>query len=118
MSTSSQPNDDGDIAVALQYEAGRDHAPRVVAQGREAVARRIVDLAAENGVPLHRDAGLAGLLNKLEVGMTIPVEVFAVVAEILACIYRAGRAAGGGNPSAIPPPADPNESRDRCPPSD
>lgn len=107
MSTSPQPTDAGAIAVALQYEAGRDNAPRVVAHGREAVARRILDVAAENGVPLHRDGDLAGLLIKLEIGMTIPVEVFAVVAEILACIYRAGHAAGGGETLRSPPPADP-----------
>jgi flagellar biosynthesis protein len=79
----------GPVAVALDYDAPRDAAPRVVAKGRGEIAQRIVDLARQNGVAVRKDADLAELLSALELDQEIPVEAFAAVAEILSYIYRA-----------------------------
>ena len=80
------------IAIALQYEPGRESAPRVVATGRGAVAEQILAIAFANGVKVRQDADLAEILSVLEVDSIIPVEVLATVAEILAYVYRANGA--------------------------
>lgn len=77
------------VAVALDYDAPKDNAPRVVAKGRGEIAQRIVDLARQNGVAVRQDADLAELLAVLELDQEIPVEAFTAVAEILSYIYRA-----------------------------
>lgn len=69
-------------AVALSYEKG-DTAPKVVATGRGFVADKIVETALEHDVPIHEDKTLAESLSALEIGDTIPAELYEVVAEIL-----------------------------------
>lgn len=69
-------------AVALSYEPDSE-APRVVASGKGFLADRIIERAKEAKVPLHKDAGLADTLAKLEIGANIPPELYEVVAEIL-----------------------------------
>jgi flagellar biosynthesis protein len=83
----------GTVAVALRYDPGSDATPKVVASGRGAVADRIIAAAAAAQIPLHADADLAALLAVLDLEAEIPVEAFAVVAEILICLYRANAAA-------------------------
>lgn len=69
-------------AVALAYEPG-DRAPKILAAGKGAVAERIIEKAKENDVPFYQDNKLAETLSKLEIGDTIPPELYDVVAEIL-----------------------------------
>jgi flagellar biosynthetic protein FlhB len=79
-------------AVALRYEQGVDKAPVVVAKGEGATARHIKRIAAENGVPMVENKPVARLLYKTtKVGGTIPLELFQVVAQILAHVYRTHR---------------------------
>jgi len=73
-------------AAALRYEPG-DRAPRVVAAGRGEVARRLVELAEEAGVPVRRDPALAGALAQLELQLEIPEDLYVAVAETLAWAY-------------------------------
>jgi flagellar biosynthesis protein len=81
-----------DRAVALKYDEAKAAAPKVVAKGEGELARRIRDLAAENGIPLRRDDDLVELLAQIELDREIPPELYAAVAEILAWIYRANDA--------------------------
>ncbi|MEO7994009.1 MAG: EscU/YscU/HrcU family type III secretion system export apparatus switch protein [bacterium] len=81
------------LVAALQYRHERDGAPRVAATGRGAIAERILQLAEKHDIPLHRDDALVQLLLQVPVGSEIPAEVYEVVAEILAAIYRAEREA-------------------------
>ena len=69
-------------AVALAYEPG-DMAPKILATGKGEVAERIIETAKENDVPFYKDNKLAETLSKLEIGDTIPPELYDVVAEIL-----------------------------------
>lgn len=69
-------------AVALAYEPG-DAAPKILATGKGEVAERIIQTAKENDVPFYKDNKLAETLSKLEIGDTIPPELYDVVAEIL-----------------------------------
>lgn len=78
-------------AVALKYEAGKDAAPKITAAGKGILAEKILELAEKYNIPVHEDAPLAELLSKLEVGETIPPELYPVVAEILAWVYSLNR---------------------------
>lgn len=69
-------------AVALAYEPG-DQAPKILATGKGKVAERIIEKGKEENVPLYKDNKLADTLSKLEIGDTIPPELYEVVAEIL-----------------------------------
>lgn len=69
-------------AVALAYQPG-DVAPKILATGKGALAERIIEKAKENDVPFYQDNKLAETLSKLEIGDTIPPELYDVVAEIL-----------------------------------
>ena len=75
-------------AAALTYIPGFDKAPRVVASGEGKVAETILALAREYGVPIHEDPDLAYALAALDIGEDIPPELYVVVAEVLAYIYR------------------------------
>ncbi len=69
-------------AVALEYEAG-DKAPKVVATGQGVLAEKIIDVAKEANVPIHKDEKLARSLSILDIGEYIPPELYSIVAEIL-----------------------------------
>jgi len=79
-------------ASALRYE-GRE-APRVVAQGRDLLADRILQAARDAGIPVREDPVLSQALATLELDQEIPAELYAAVAQALAWAYRlTGRAA-------------------------
>ena len=84
-STENQPPKN---AVALRYDTKMGDAPKVVASGKGFVAEDIVRIAKENNVHVRQDPALAGALSSLEVGSTIPPELFRVVAEVIAFVYR------------------------------
>ncbi len=75
-------------AAALQYENGKDMAPKVVASGYGRVAEEIIALARKNNIPIYDDPALAAALSTVDVGAEIPPEMYLVVAEVLAYIYR------------------------------
>ena len=68
-------------AAALRYRREEDQAPRLVAKGRGELAERILDIAREHGIPIHRDAALVEVLSQLDLEQQIPVELYAVVAD-------------------------------------
>lgn len=82
MSTEPKPPSS---AVALEYDG--QHAPRVTAKGEGELARRIVEIAREHGIPLREDPDLLTLLAKLELGDEIPRELYVTVAHVLAWAY-------------------------------
>jgi flagellar biosynthetic protein FlhB len=77
-------------AVALEYEAGKAAAPKVVAKGVDAMAARIREVAREAGVPLVSDPPLARSLYRLDLDTEIPPEHWDAVARIIAFIMRRG----------------------------
>ncbi len=77
------------LAVAIAYDAEKDHAPRVVAKGKGFWAERIKAIGRENGVKIMEDKLLARALYKaVKVGSRIPPELYRAVAEILAYVFR------------------------------
>jgi flagellar biosynthetic protein FlhB len=76
-------------AVAIQYDKETSDAPRVVAKGADFLARKIKDKAIENNVPIVQDRQLARTIYAtVNVGQTIPPELYKAVAEILAHVYK------------------------------
>jgi len=78
---------EGPIATALEYEGGKDLAPRVTAKGKGAVAEKIIQLARQHNVPIKKDPGLVQILSQLDIDDRIPPELYKAVAEILAFVY-------------------------------
>jgi flagellar biosynthesis protein len=75
-------------AVALTYDPNNADAPVVTAAGEGLVAEEIIRRAREAGVPVTEDPRLAAVLSQIDVGQVIPPELYAVVAEVLAYVYR------------------------------
>ncbi|MDO5111665.1 MAG: EscU/YscU/HrcU family type III secretion system export apparatus switch protein [Clostridia bacterium] len=73
-------------AVAIQYDPETDAAPLLTAAGQGYMAEKIVEIAAENDIPIVQDKQAADLLSQLSVGDAIPPELYQVVAEILVFI--------------------------------
>lgn len=78
-------------AVALAYRAG-DAAPRVVAKGRGLLAEEILRRAKAAGLYVHESRELVGLLMQVDLDRHIPPELYRVIAELLAWLYRTERA--------------------------
>lgn len=73
-------------AVALRYRENEDKAPVVIASGYGTVAENIVEIAEQKGIPVFRDDSAASLMCMLEVGQSIPTELYQAIAAIYAQI--------------------------------
>ena len=60
-----------------------------MAKGAGKIAHRIKEIAFENEVPVVEDKPLAWALYEVELGESIPNDLFQPVAEVLARIYQA-----------------------------
>ena len=89
-------------AVALGYRAGTP-APRVLGQGRGAVAEAIVARAKELGIPTKSDPSLVAFLMQLDVNDWVPPELFTAVAQVLAWAYEVDGKPLPFKPEAINP---------------
>jgi type III secretion system FlhB-like substrate exporter len=69
-------------AAALAYPEGAD-APFIAAKAKGDLAKRLLDIARENGIPVVADADLADVLMLSDIGDCIPPETY----EALACIF-------------------------------
>lgn len=77
------------VAVAIVYDQKVMSAPTVVAKGEGFIARKIREIASENDIPIVENRALARtLLAQVEVGESIPEELYRSVAEVLAFVYR------------------------------
>jgi len=76
-------------AVALSFEFATMDAPKVVAKGRNLQAEEIKGEARWANVPIIENPPLArSLYRSVEVGHSIPADLYAAVAAILAYLYR------------------------------
>jgi flagellar biosynthesis protein len=86
MATPEQPP----RAAGLRYRTG-ESAPALVASGRGHVADAILKAADDAGIPVREDAVLVEALAHLELGDSVPPELYQAVAEALAWAYRLTR---------------------------
>lgn len=84
----SRPKKRQQTAVALRYNGDEGNAPTIKAKGRGPIAERIIETAKLHGVPIQTDPDLVEVLAALDLDMEIPEEIYAVVAELLAFVYR------------------------------
>lgn len=69
-------------AVALHYDF--QGAPKLSAKGSGLIAERIMKVAEENGIVIHKSPELVEVLSSLELGDEIPEALYLAVAEIIA----------------------------------
>ena len=78
-------------AIALRYDRDKEQAPRIVAKGSGYLAERILEAARSHGITVYEDKELIELLSRLELYQVIPAELYQVIAEVLAFVYRLNR---------------------------
>lgn len=84
-------------AVALRYDEARMRAPIVIAKGRDLIALRIRELAAEHRIPTVESPPLARALHgACELGDEIPARLYAAVARVLTYVYQLRQARRSG----------------------
>jgi flagellar biosynthetic protein FlhB len=94
------------IAVAIQYDQQSMIAPVVLAKGQGLIAQKIRTMAEENSIPVIENKPLArALMAQVDVGESVPQELYRAVAEVLAFIYRLkdGRSGNKIQPKAKSP---------------
>lgn len=78
-------------AVALSYDAKKHMAPILVAKGKGDIAEKIIQLANDHHIPIQEDPSLVQLLSQIRINESIPDELYQVVAEVFAFIYKVDR---------------------------
>ena len=72
------------IAIAIEYDAEVEPAPKIITMGKGIIADKIVKVAMENKVPIMRNVPLANELWSMgNISEYIPEDTYAAVAEIL-----------------------------------
>lgn len=87
-------NDKRKKAVALKYEMNYE-APIVTAAGMGSVADKIIEEAEKSVVPVVYNKELAELLTNVDVGSSIPAELYEAVAEVIAYVMDVDKLADG-----------------------
>lgn len=73
-------------AIALKYDG--QQAPTLTAKGDDELAEAILKIARDYEVPIYENAELVKLLARLELGESIPVELYRTIAEIIAFAWN------------------------------
>ncbi len=77
------------IACALKYKAEEMESPLLIAKGTELIAKKIIKIAEEHGIPVIDNAPVARALFRLvEINHSIPPDMYKAVAEILLFVYN------------------------------
>ena len=76
-------------AVAIKYDPEVADAPVVIAKGEDYMAARIKEVARENKIEIVENKPLARMLYaNVDIGQTIPPELYQAVADVLAFVYH------------------------------
>jgi len=75
-------------AVALRYKQGTDQAPKVVAKGLNSIAKRIIEIAEEENIPIVKSDKAVEQFYGLDLDEEIPPELYDIAAEIIAYVYK------------------------------
>ncbi len=83
--------DEKDQALALFYDGGQ--APVISDQREGESAQKLIAQALEMGIPIYENPQLLAQLSELQIGQSIPSELYQLIAEILAfAFYIQGKA--------------------------
>ena len=92
------------FAVALKYEVGSKGAPTILALGKGAMAKAIMERAEQANITLFRSPLLArALFFTGEIGQEISDKLYTAVAVALAYIYKIDRGEFASEPEIIVP---------------
>lgn len=72
-------------ACALKYDGGRE-APYITSKGRGLTAKKILEAAEKNNIPVVVNPDLLNVLEIQDIGDFIPEETFEVIAKIFAFV--------------------------------
>ena len=98
-------------AIALKYDGKQ--APTLTAKGDEELAEAILKIARDYEVPIYENAELVRLLARMELGDSIPEELYRTIAEIIAFAWNLkGKFPAGHDPQALAPEKDVTEQGD------
>ncbi|PLT32624.1 flagellar biosynthesis protein FlhS [Bacillus sp. V5-8f] len=73
----------GPTAAVIKYDGGANAAPTIIAQGSGLVAQKIIELAKQNNIQMQEDETLVNHLLDIDLGESIPPQLYAAIAEIL-----------------------------------
>lgn len=76
-----------EIAVAIDYDPETMNAPKIVTKGERNIAKEIIRIAEEAGVPIMENIALAHALNELEIDDEVPEDLYEAIAEVLNWVY-------------------------------
>jgi len=77
------------IACALKYSAEEMESPMLIAKGTELIAKKIIAIATEHGVPVIDNPAVArAIFRMVEINKLIPPDLYKAVAEILLFVYN------------------------------
>ncbi|ROL82128.1 flagellar biosynthesis protein FlhB [Pseudomonas protegens] len=87
-------------AIALKYDG--QQAPTLTAKGDDDLAEAILKIARDYEVPIYENAELVKLLARLELGESIPPELYRTIAEIIAFAWNLkGKFPAGHDPHQV-----------------
>jgi flagellar biosynthesis protein len=81
----------GPTAAVIRYDEGENGSPSVVAQGKGALAAKILELAKQHDVHIQEDEGLVQHLLDIDLGENVPPQLYSVIAEVLILIEEMER---------------------------
>lgn len=77
------------VACALKYDPETMESPMLLAKGSELIAKKIIQIAEENFVPVIDNAPVArAIFRMVDINHQIPPDLYKAVAEILLFVYR------------------------------
>jgi flagellar biosynthetic protein FlhB len=75
-------------AIALAYNKDME-APKLLAKGRNLIAKRIIRIARKHQIPITQNPPLArALYQQVDVDQQIPISLYRAVAKVLAYVYQ------------------------------
>jgi flagellar biosynthesis protein len=72
----------GPSAAVIRYDEEQGKSPTVIAHGTGLVAQKILEVAKQNDIHLQEDSALLGHLLDIDLGDSVPPQLYAVIAEI------------------------------------
>ena len=79
---------DEKLGVALEYPGD---IPKILAVARGLLYDKLIEIAEEYNITIHRDPDLARVLSALPVGSEIPETLYRAVSEVLAHCYAVNK---------------------------
>ncbi len=75
-------------AVAMQYKAYENNAPKIIAKGNGEIAKKILEKAKKYDINIFENAELTELLMNVELNEEIPPELYKAVVEVFIWLHK------------------------------